>query len=69
MRMLTLGRIVRYKFDDQGRDYAAMVTQVFDNDVVCLVVFDTPNGPVELKEGVPPGETGHSWHWPDTQHD
>lgn len=60
----SVGRIVRYRTDPDGVERAALITEVHDEDLVNLVVFNSlgafPVLDAEFSEEQAPG----SWGWP-----
>jgi hypothetical protein len=67
---LCIGRVVYYwreeKHTGQMKVYPAMVTEVGENDVICLVAFGTPFGSSTWFKNIPMGgpQTSQSWSWP-----
>lgn len=61
----TVGRIVHYLTSEEETyvPQAAIVTSVWKDDVVDLVVFDRANGP-KIRQTVPFGCGRGCWQWP-----
>lgn len=61
----TVGRIVHYLTSEEETyvPQAAIVTSVWKDDVVDLVVFDRANGP-KIRQTVPFGYGRGCWQWP-----
>lgn len=63
-QMPSLGRIVHYR-DYDGRDYAAIITQVPGGPNVDLEVFGTYSKKIQTYVPYAENPYANTWHWPE----
>jgi hypothetical protein len=61
---VAIGRIVHYVTTD-GQEKAAIISDVYHDDVVALHVMDTYGVNVVFQVGFSEKKAGHTWHWPE----